>query len=240
VKKEHYLKLLETGCTPRLFKKPIALEPVYTTSLGREEALLIPKHYDRSRNEICYLKIVSSVSDEVTPENSEQLLKLLKGIKEPVSFEIVGSSLGITFLIVCQKRDKNLVKSSLETQYKNISVEEIEQDPIYHHYQLVKGSDLEMEFNFLDFYLPPPFFLPIPTHKGSFKTNPLEQIYHTLSTLKIQELGFYQVLFMPTKIDWHKNIRDILGDREAVVDYSFGRTRIRETHPFLSDYEAKY
>jgi hypothetical protein len=230
VERAYFEKLLAAGCSPSLSYSPVALEPHYKT----------PSHYDRSKIDTCYFKLVSSVSDEVVPETSEKLLKLLQSVKEPLSFEIIGSANETVCLIVCQRRDRELIQSSFETTYKNIYVRELEADPFHAHYKKVKKDGIKLKFYFLDFYLPQPFFFPIATFKTNFSTDPLEQIYHALSNLKEDELGFYQVLLMPCKTNWQKLVRDLLSAREVIQEQQFERLYVKEIHPFLSDPELKH
>lgn len=226
MQKEEFLNLASKGCLPLVFKHPVHLEPPYAyTSLER---------YNRSTKEIAVLKIIPSPLDEITPQASELFLNSLRGISEPVSFEIIGSGSTVAIQFVLQKRDRRILESALNSLFRNAYLEESKDMLLTHYARLSQGSDLreKIEFQFNDYYLAPLFYFPLQSSKD-FAGDPLDSIYSVFSQLRREELGFYQVLFIPAKSNWGKLSRYLIGYR---VKPDVGR----EYHPYLSDPQLQF
>jgi hypothetical protein len=226
MQKEEFLNLASKGCLPLIFKQPISLEPPYSdTSLER---------YNRNPKEIAVLKVIPSALDEISSQVSELFLNSLRGISEPVSFEIIGSGSTVRLQIVVQKRDRRIVESALGSLLRNTYLEESKDILLTHYARLSQGSDLreKMEFQFNDYYLAPPFYFPLQPSKD-FSGDPLDSLYTAFSQLRPEELGFFQVLFIPAKSNWAKLARHLIGYR---VKPEVGK----EYHPYLSDPQLQF
>lgn len=210
-----YLAESRKGANTKIFMDPVALDPDRIS------------FYDRRRKDTCYFKLISSLRDEVTPENTEKFLKYLVTAREPISFEILGKNKKITYQITASKGDVLLIQDALESSCQYLWAEKLDDDPLYSHY-LTKTKAQGLIFLFYDAWLPPPYFLPI-TSFSDFNTDPLEPVYRLLSSLKDRELGFYQVLVLPSASNWPVQIRKALAMRIADSEFT------REFHPYYSE-----
>ncbi len=249
-----FLNGLNKGCLPLIFKEPVLLEPPYSgTSLGL---------YNRETRDMVFLRTYPSPLDEVNPESSELFLNSLRGLTEPVSFEIIGNRSRLISQIVLQKRDRNIVRHAFDSTYAHGYLEE-SYDPLFCHYRTLcnrESSKETLEFQFNDYYPLSPFYFPLLTPSSKhFIGDPLDSLCSVFSGLEPQECGFYQVVFIPAKSDWAKLARELVGYRvqdtrlQMVKDYTnysewLGdytrkieeRPDGREYHPYLSESELTF
>lgn len=220
-KLNEYVLEARKGTSIKIFKHPVALDPDKIS------------FYDRRKKSTCHLKLISSLRDEATPENTEKFLKYLVTAREPISFEIIGQDKKIIYQITVSKRDILLVQDALESSWQYLWTEKVDEDPLYTHY-LTRARNQGLVFLLYDAWLTPPYFLPITTF-SDFNTDPLEPVYRLLSSLKDRELGFYQVLVSPSFSDWPARIKRALAMR--IADFEFER----EVHPlyYSEDVELK-
>lgn len=205
---DRYSRCSERGCLPNLHKKPIRIEPgLLQTS---------PDKYNRNTEEIVVLKICTSAFDNITPDSAESFLERIQGIQEPISFEILGSSDQITIQIVVQKRDRLIVENAFGAICTHSYLKQTA-DILFKHYEEVasetgRNTSGNMEFQFNDYYLSPPYYYPINIPGREFSRDPIDTIISILSQLKPKELGFYQAILLPAnKWDWGKISKSILS-----------------------------
>lgn len=226
MQKEDFLNLASKGCLPLVFKHPVHLEPPYSdTSL---------EPYNRNTKEMVVLKVMPSPLDEISPQVSELFLNSLRGISEPVSFEVIGSGSMVRIQFVLQKKDRHIVEGALGSQLRNTYLEDSKDVLLTHYLRLCQASDLKetMEFHFNDYYLAPPFYLPLQPFKD-YSVDPLGGLYSIFHQLRPEELGFYQLLFVPAKSNWAKLARHLIGYR---VKPDVGR----EYHPYIPDAQLQF
>ena len=199
------------GCEPVLFPDPVTLEPPYEDIYHEKNTRkFFPNHYDRKRGRTHYLKVWPSAAEKINSATSVDLFKSFAGLKEPVSFEIIGHGGGIFLQFVSSARDMSLIKDAASTKYSHAFIEDVLEDPLYIYYQNQKKNSPKTEFHFLDYYTIAPYYLPAISLEG-LQNDPIEPLYTVLSDLHPGELCFYQILFIPTRHDWQKNIRAVLG-----------------------------
>jgi hypothetical protein len=249
-----FLNGLNKGCLPLIFKEPVLLEPPYS---GKSLGL-----YNRETRDMVFLRIYPSPLDEVNSETSELFLNSLRGLTEPVSFEIIGNRSRVISQTVLQKRDRNIVRHAFDSTYAHGYLEE-SYDPLFCHYRTLcdRGSSKEtLEFQFNDYYPLSPFYFPLLTPSNKhFIGDPLGSLCSVFSSLEPEEFGFYQVVFIPAKSDWARLARELVGYRvqdtrlQMVKDYTdysewLGdythkleeRPDGREYHPYLSESELTF
>jgi len=228
---EIYLKGAKSGCLPKLNRNPIQVEPHLKGSSS--------PRYNRNTEDIVVLKVSPSPLDSITPESSENFLERLQGIKEPISFEIIGSSAGITVQIIMQKRDRRIVESAFDAICGHSYLKQTP-DVLLTSYKKItsktgKGSPNNMEFQFNDYYLRPPYFFPIHTPQRDFSRDTVDPVISMFSKLRPNELGVYQAIFIPAnKRDWGHIPQKLLSMR--IQEHLYDN---KETHPVLSDESLK-
>lgn len=224
-------KEIRKGINPIIFPDPVAIEPPYQDFVYHKRFnSVIPEHYDRKRSKTRYLKVWPSVVKSAEPEIGEGFIRLFSQVKEPVSFEILGLQGNIILLFTASEADLSIVKDIVGSRYREAYCEEISDDPLYVFYRKVKGAKSDIEFRFLDYYSAAPYFLPIISLN---KTNQesLDSLYTIFSDLHHDELCLYQVLFIPARYPWEKNIQDILTIR--MHEIKEGRKIYQDHHSYL-------
>lgn len=227
----NYLNGAEKGCLATLNRNPINIEPDLSGSS--------PPRYNRNTKDIIVLKVFPSPFDNVSPDNSESFLEHVQGVQEPISFEIIGTNGHITTQIVLQKRDRRIVESAFDTVYSYSYLKQTS-DVLYASYNEIAPNTRNhppdtMQFQFNDYYLPPPYYFPIHTPLRDFSRDSIDSIYSIFSKLQPDELGFYQAIFIPAmKWDWSHVSQKLLSMR--ITEYLHDS---KEIHPVLSDTELK-
>ena len=250
---ERFSRCCERGCLAKLHKKPVRIEP------GLLEPT--PVKYNRNTKDIVVLKIFPSSFDSVTPDSAESFLERIQGIQEPISFEIIGSSSHVTFQVVVQKRDRRIVEGAFGAICEHSYLKQAS-DILFTRYEEMtseaeKDPPGRMEFQFNDYYLPPPYYFPLNTPGRDFSRDTIDSIIAILSQLKPEEIGFYQAVFTPVKkYNWSKVSRTLLamkiqekemGVKNVYVEEAYNQhipipTVVsvgKEFHPVLDDRELK-
>ncbi|MCH8014853.1 MAG: hypothetical protein IH823_08795, partial [Candidatus Dadabacteria bacterium] len=205
---KRFSRCCERGCIPVLHKKPVRIEPGLLEST--------PDKYNRNTKERVVLKISVSSFDSVTPDSAESFLERIQGIQEPISFEIIGSSSHVTVQMVVQKRDRRIVEGAFGAICEHSYLKQTP-DILFTRYEEMtseaeKDAPGRMEFQFNDYYLPPPYYFPLNTPGRDFSRDTIDSIIAILSQLKPEEIGFYQAVFTPVKnYDWSKLSRTLLS-----------------------------
>ena len=177
---EIYFKGAKSGCLPKLNRNPIQIEPHLKGQSSPQ--------YNRNTKDIVVLKVSPSPLDSITPESSENFLERLQGIKEPISFEIIGSSTRITIQIIIQKRDRRIVESAFDAVCNHSYLKQTSDILLTSYKKMAsktgKDSPNNMEFQFNDYYLRPPYFFPINTPGRDFSRDTIESVISIFSKLR--------------------------------------------------------
>lgn len=162
--------------------------------------------------------------------------KYLKGEIPPCfSVEIIGRGGMIHIFIRTQKKFKNLVESSLFSQYPEAEIQEIE-DYIGELPAGIPNEDYDMWGT--ELLLTQPDAYPIRTYpfffqekEGEERTDPLAGLFEFLISLNPKEHAWIQILISPTNDDWKKEaeklVAKILG--KEVKTSKSGSLVIKET-----------
>lgn len=228
---EIYFKGARKGCLPKIHTNFIGIEP--------DLSGLSPTRYDRNTDDIVVLKVLPSSSDSITPDSAGGFLERLRGVQEPVSFEIIGSSASITIQIVMQKRDRRIVENAFDAVCSDSYLKQTA-DMLFTGFEKTisstkKGPPDAMEFQFNDYYMHPPYYFPIHTLQRDFSRDPIDSVLSIFSKVKPEELGFYQAILIPANNwNWAQISKNILS--MGVVESLYDN---KETHPVLSEAELK-
>ncbi|MDA2919709.1 type IV secretion system DNA-binding domain-containing protein [Desulfobacterota bacterium AH_259_B03_O07] len=228
---EEFFVLSSKGCLDAISPYPVILEP---HSGPLQES---PERYKRDIKRSIVLKMFLSPIDRVSPETSELFLNHLREIQEPISFEIIATRNQTTVQILLQETDRWIVEGALEAAYPNSYVQK-SKDPFFlrSRYPLKeeKAAAASLQFDFNDYYLPPPFYFPLNTFSSSFARDFLDAVFALFSKLKQEELGFYQAIFIPAeRQNWAKISRNLVGARryDIVVKEAKGWAGFSEDSP---------
>lgn len=224
--KKRFENCTSKGCLTKIFQNPVNLEPQLLKPF--------PGDYNRNTKDIDIFKLIPSTTDEVTPEISILLLDSMRGLHEPVSFELIGSSADISIQIVTQKRDRRIIANAINSTYAHSYLQQT-RDSLFARYKEMapkrNNTTHSLEFAFNDYYLNPPYYFPINTFSRDFSGDLLDSVFDVISKLPPEELGFYQVLFIPAKnYDWAKLSRTLIDMTVQREEYAMKNTWFEDSY----------
>ena len=186
------------------FKSPEPKQPEFDLSIFDEPD---PVYVDQ---DIPIVEFVVSLPKDLTISKDvmEGLLLLVGTLDHPLSFEIVGTSEGVTVQFACRESDAWHFKEALSAYVPSASVTERESqlEEIWH------GASLDDVI--LHIGLSEEFMLPLRTVQR-FDVDPLIGVVAGLSNLKCDELGVLQVLFQPVQHSWAPSIMRSVMDSKG-------------------------
>lgn len=197
-------------------------------------------HYDRRRANTVYLRLWTSQKNGVTLENFSHFLSLLKGVREPISLEVFGNKGELTYLVVAQKGDAETLKGAVGSVYPDFYLEELDADLLLNHYRRVKVQEEKFQFGLLDVAFTGREFLNIRIPERDFRADPLKLLYQIFIGLDKEELGFYQVVFIPAAQDWPRLIRELLCEKIESLSYTNARARVVSKSPHFHEHNLSY
>ena len=139
----------------------------------------------------------------VSKEQIEQFILSLAYCIEPVSFEIIGTSEQIVTQFATGEADADRFQQQVEANVPD-AVFTRHNAFLESNWHEIKQAENEEAF-FVDFGLSREFMFSIATGKN-FEVDPLVGIVAALSKLDRQEMGVFQVLFVPTREPWRNSI----------------------------------
>ncbi len=152
-----------------------------------------PSPYYRKTN-ATELQIVLPRELDTSPATFEQFLLSIGFAKDPISFEIIADSLGISLQIACDPNRAGYLKSQLKTFFPEVQIVERSR---FLASQFVTSQPTAIA----DFGLAKSFVLPLRVFR-SFNPDPMGGLIGSLATLEETEKAVLQVLFLPVKGDW--------------------------------------
>lgn len=170
---------------------------------------------------------------KVTADLAEHLLLSLSSCREPVSFEIVGTSEAIVVQFAASERDAPQVRGQLRAHFPDAIVSD-SRDYLVN----ACGSVDNGETFVADFGLSQEFMRPIKVF-SRFDADPLVGIVGALSDLEPSELAVVQVLFQAAQAPWSTSIMrsvtdwdgaDFFADAPELVPLAKQKT----THPLFA------
>lgn len=185
---------------------PVRLEPLYTPPNHwiNNEFLNNPKSIYQVQNTNFEKQI--SLNCWISPNHkldwiaAERFIKILKGIKSRILFNIMGNNDEIKFQFIIYESDFELFKVAFNSSYLNC---ETTNDRI---------SDFRGQFKFFDYFPKVPYHNLL-TRASEFTFSPFEIIINALLNLNNSEYGFSQIIFEPVRNNWHHNV-EVLTDLE--------------------------
>jgi hypothetical protein len=135
---------------------------------------------------------------KVTGDSAEHFLLSLSTCRQPISFELVGTSEAITLQFATSETDAPQVRDQLRAYFPDAVLSEA---PGF----LAKLWDPSAESVVIDFGLSQEFMRPIRTF-ARFDTDPLIGIIGALSDLEPGDVAVFQVLLHATRAPWSESI----------------------------------
>lgn len=172
---------------PRMVVVEEAPEPSPPFTSLVEYALLVPDDYQTKR------------------EVMDRLLVALTAIREPLAFEVIGARGRIHAQFACRETDRATLLSQLSAYVPQVVANE-EVEPLS-----TKWMQHAHEFLIVDFGLSNEFMLPLQA-TDRFDVDPLLAVAASLSDLRSDELGVFQVLFEPVRNPWAESIVRSISD----------------------------
>ncbi len=127
----------------------------------------------------------------------EKILTLQSCFSGIMSYEVTGNTDSIRITASCPERYSTAYEKSWGSAFEMIKAVKTEDDPF--------AGIKEKEIQFVDLYTQQPYYRKM-TDYSLLLSNPAVTFMRLLSQLKKDEFGFMQVLFLPCKADWIKNI----------------------------------
>jgi hypothetical protein len=145
---------------------------------------------------------------KISKEVSERFILSLTSIRQPASFEIIGTHESIVVQVICREPDSPRIRQQLHAYFPD-SVISVVQNYVAQHW-----NREDTESVVIDFGLSNEFMRPLREFKN-FEVDPLIGIAGALSDLEPGELGILQVLFQPARKPWGESVMRSVTDWEG-------------------------
>jgi len=201
--------LVPTG-TGGIYPDRVWLEPEFELS-PRPRLVEAARVYDRDKSGTGIFQFCPSPHDEMSPEHTSKLVAQLGGLREPVSFEVLGNRSFFQCQLVVQKRDEGIVRSAVAAVFRHSYLLQEALDPLYLRYREIRSRRLSKEYHLIDYASSPPLYLATfnPTMLGQSEI--LVQLNGVFQELAEPEVGFYQLIFVPCRQNWAKLFEQMLA-----------------------------
>lgn len=153
--------------------------------------------YDNS-SRLYTFKIIAPSHPKSTSVLSEQLLLMFSYCLEPISFEIIGTSVEVVFQVACREDDAPFIKTQLRAYLPDHTI--LEQ-----HNGDKLANTFSSSFSCLEYGLSEEFIRPLALY-GKSTTEPYLGIFGILDSLEPEEQAVLQFLFIGTRNEWAKTI----------------------------------
>ena len=156
------------------------------------------------RNEMQEISISLPPKLQTPQETFEQFLFNLTNCREPVAFEILGTSEAVTPLFAAHPSDAILIRRQLGAHFPDAVLTPSEN-------KLSDAWEDSRETAIVEFGLAHEFMLPL----AGGKIDEFIGITSALSELEPDEMGLLQILFQPVKAPWGKSMLRAVTDNEG-------------------------
>jgi len=203
--------------------------PIYPEVTGSDI-----RFYERDPRKIAVLRI-EFASEKVAPTAISRVIASLN-VRQPVSFEAIGTPKGIVHQVVCQMGQQALVVDRIRSEFGNTAVEAIvpKSESLYSFLDPLRRSKQRPAFAFHDYYLPEPYIIPL-EHLGSGTAG----IYDVLGRVEGEKdcLAMWQLLVVPAHGAWISQARAYLNQEliDTRTSKSTGNLVESRHHPELAD-----
>jgi DNA helicase HerA-like ATPase len=194
------------GCEGNIVSYPVALEPKYSlTNQWIDDYQVVEA--DNFSKPVPKIKLTQVYNCWLPPEHAlewfraESFLKILKGARDRICFEIIGNSNNINFEFNITECDSDILKVAFNGECPNCEITSSEQIEKY------CGN---IFFN--DYYPLPPYHH-LFTRSTELLTSAFEPLIYAYNKISNESKGFVQVLFEPVRNNWHCNV-ELLNDIE--------------------------
>ena len=175
---------VDDGRVPNIFKQiGNLLNPPKQEVKQQEETLQpIPVSSD---TELTGFSFSFPKGQEISAFISTEFINQLSFTQTPISFEIIGTAETITFQIVCDDKDINIIKSQLKAFFPTCNIQDVSIFDL--------GFDLQRNVGIVDFGLSNESMLPIKS-ADNYSFDPLTSFVATLDNLKYGEIAMLQMI----------------------------------------------
>ena len=214
------------GCKKNLATYPVAIEAKYSNQNEwiQNNKVSDTDYFSEANLEV---ELTNNYKCWMPPEHAiewfraERFIKILKGARSRVCFEIYGNSKNINIELKVSESDLDLLQVAFNGEYSNCELTSSEQN----------GKYLGNIF-FNDYYPSPPYHHLL-TRSKELTTSAFEPLIYAMNNIADDSNGFVQVLFEPVRNNWHKNV-ELLNDFEflsSVINDPRSSARIKQQLP---------
>lgn len=214
------------GCSSEIFPYSVKLEPNYLNPANWiSNPTIIENQSFVIEDDNSYLTKV--LTCWMPPEHNlewyraERFIKILKGARKRICFEIIGNSERIDVRFRISEQELDLLKIAFDGEYSECEITQIEAE-----------NKFEGNIFFFDYFPPPPYHH-LFTRSKELNTSAFEPLIIALSNISDDRKGFVQVIFEPVRNNWHKNV-EILNDLEFIsniVNDPRSQARVKQQVP---------
>lgn len=174
---------VDDGRVPNIFKQIGNLFNTPKREVKQIEDKLLPIPVS-SVSELTGFSFSFPKGQEISAYITTEFINQLSFTETPISFEIIGTAKTITFQIVCDDRDINIIKSQLKAFFPASNIQDISVFDL--------GFDLQRNVGIIDFGLCNESMLPIKS-VDNYSFDPLTSFIATLDNLQIGEIAMLQM-----------------------------------------------
>ena len=200
-RKQTFLSSFMDGVRQRIVPKP----PTELIA-GIPEADEEPAPDGLERDVLTEMQIILPVNAKVPLDLLEQCLANLAHSREPLVFELLGTSERITTQFVVHPEDAGPLQRQLQAHFPEATIL-IDADILESAWYGQENSEVAV----VEFGLAREFMLPVATDSGDI----LVGITAALAELQPDELGLFQVIFQPVQCPWAESMVNAVTDRDG-------------------------
>ncbi len=203
------------GCSPVISSRPIPLEPPFLPFVvGTAGGLSVLPVAEQPLSaaiitqlpELKRMRVWISPDHKFSWTKAELFLKMLKGCRSRVAFEIAGNCESIQMGFLLAQDDAALLDTAFRSQFESCELTSSEESP----FDRYKEADWNKAL-LSDFYPSPPYSHLL-TQPDELKISPLDAVFVALARVPSDAVGCYQILLQATAADndWHQNVNALL------------------------------
>ena len=177
-----------------------------TTPLENEE--VSPQKLERS--ELREIKLSLPPECLVNKSVCENFLNSLRYCREPIAFELIGTSEGVSAQWVASEADAPILQQQLESHFSEAVHIPQDESSLENAWFSSEAEDAAI----FEFGLENEFMTPL-TCARSFEPDPFTALIAALSQLRENETAIYQAVFQPARAPWAQSIHESVSDDEG-------------------------
>jgi len=203
------------GRDTSIYKEPVDIEPYFypyeqKSFLRPDNVVPVQQTVNKlsSIQRRAFLQLWFSPKDENTWQNFEILLKEISIIRSPIEFLLLGNCKRIVIQLSSEQVYIEVIKNALKSHFQNIQITTDTEHSFSYFFEKCKISPEEL-YDIRDFY-PGSYYWETMDGVSDNTNSPLLPIFYSLSQIKNDEFGFYQVVFKRISDQWRDNISNLI------------------------------